>query len=810
MAIAIGLLTLIGLCLPAEAAAQGSVETDRAALVSLYNATDGPNWATSTNWLSDEPLSAWHGVTTDAEGRVTRLDLQWGNLNGRIPAAIGNLNRLELLHLFFNDLTGPIPPEIGDLSNLQELDLGANDLTGPIPSALGDLTRLTYLGLWSNDLTGPIPAALNNLTDLGTLRLGGNRLSGRIPTGLGNLVRLGHLSLFRNDLTGPIPVELGNLTRLRILALDGNRLTGSIPSGLDDLAELVALNFAFNEGLTGPLPSQWHQLRLSQLDLVGTALCIPGTAEFRRWQRTITTLRPSGLTCGEPAPEIPTVDVAVFYTPAARRDAGGVAEIEAVIDLMVAEANQAYANSRVKQRVGLVARGEIDYTEVNQTVDLRRLEDSDDGYMDEVHAIRDETGADLVHLLPLVGGNDYTACGKAWMVSPFGLSGANCGSLTFAHELGHNMGLRHDRYAECGPGAPCVDWPFRYGYGYVNPRAFEPGATDSQRWLTIMAYHARCSRAGVRCQGLPRFSNPEQTWNGDPLGVAGDFPSSNVDGPADAVGVLNVMRHSVASFRVPYTNQPPVTAGTLPDVTLQAGGAGTAVSLTGLFEDPDGDVLTYRATSSLPSVVTVSVVGEQLRLVPVGNGIATIEVSATDVDGSNTPASLLFSVTVYSVITPIPPVLGAAGIGTGADGLFTAGTRGTRVAVRNDPLALRRREVAVDLGRLAGAPAEVWPSGPPTVTLNLFDDVTLTGIVERRTPTFSGGHALSGRLAGVGSGTMTLVVNRNVVAGTVRTPTATYRIRPAGVGRHAVIQIDPSRLLPLDEPLWRPAPGRAP
>ncbi len=302
-----------------------------------------------------------------------------------------------------------------------------------------------------------------------------------------------------------------------------------------------------------------------------------------------------------------------------------------------------------------------------------------------------------------------------------------------------------------------------------------------------MAYHVRCSRAGVRCQGIPRFSNPERTWNGDPLGVAGDFPSSNVDGPADAAGVLNVMRHSVASFRVPYTNQPPVTAGTLPELTLEEGGNTAAISLAGLFEDPDGDVLTYRATSSLPSVVTVTVVGEQLRLGPVGTGVATVEVSATDVDGSNTPASLLFGVTVIPVIVAIPPVLAADGAGTGADGLFTAGARGSRVAVRNDPLALRLREVAVDLGRLAGAPAEVWPSGPPAVTVNLFDDVTLTGIVERRTPTFSGGHALSGHLAGVGSGTMTLVVNGNVVAGTVRTPTATYRIRPAGVGRHAVI-----------------------
>ena len=54
-------------------------------------------------------------------------------------------------------------------------------------------------------------------------------------------------------------------------------------------------------------------------------------------------------------------------------------------------------------------------------------------------------------------------------------------------------------------------------------------------------------------------------------------------------------------------------------------------------------------------------------------------------------------------------------------------------------------------------------------------------------------------------GTMTLVVNGEVVAGTVRTPEATYRIRPTGAGLHAVSQVELSRLPPLGEPI--PSPG---
>ena len=128
----------------------------------------------------------------------------------------------------------------------------------------------------------------------------------------------------------------------------------------------------------------------------------------------------------------------------------------------------------------------------------------------------------------------------------------------------------------------------------------------------------------------------------------------------------------------------------------------------------------------------------------------------------------------------------------------------------SDSIALRRRLVAIDFGQLtpptdpAAFPggAEAAPSG--VLTLNLFDDASFTGLVQSVAPTFSGGYSLSGPLTGVEMGTMTLVVNGDVVAGTVRTLEATYRIRPAGAGLHAVSQVDPSRLPPLGEPI----PGR--
>ena len=97
--------------------------SDRAALVALYNAADGPNWVESENWLTEVPLGEWFGVTTDTLGRVVGLELpgwwdeenlRWvrHGLSGPIPKELGNLESLEWLDLSVNSLTGSIPPEL--------------------------------------------------------------------------------------------------------------------------------------------------------------------------------------------------------------------------------------------------------------------------------------------------------------------------------------------------------------------------------------------------------------------------------------------------------------------------------------------------------------------------------------------------------------------------------------------------------------------------------------------------------------------------------------------------------------------------
>ena len=252
----------------------------RAALVALYNATDGPNWSVNTNWLSDRPISDWAGVYTDRSGRVSSLSLSRNGLNGPIPAELAGLAVLHGLNLDANDLSGPIPAWLGNLAGLEWLNLSGNELSGPIPPALGSLADLEVLNLSGNELSGPIPPALGSLAGLEVLNLVGNQLSGPVPAWLGNLRGLNELHLSGNELSGPIPTALGNLSDLRELGLGANELDGMIPAELGGLTRLRWLSLGRND-LSGPIPPALGSLtNLEQLHLAGNDLSGPIPTEL--------------------------------------------------------------------------------------------------------------------------------------------------------------------------------------------------------------------------------------------------------------------------------------------------------------------------------------------------------------------------------------------------------------------------------------------------------------------------------------------------------------------------------------------------
>ena len=98
----------------------------------------------------ERPLGELYGVTTDSNGRVTRLDLHELFMEGTLPAKLGNLSKLTYLDLRGNSFRGTIPAELGNLSNLTHLYFGCHSsvypdrngchsFTGCVPAGLSDV-----------------------------------------------------------------------------------------------------------------------------------------------------------------------------------------------------------------------------------------------------------------------------------------------------------------------------------------------------------------------------------------------------------------------------------------------------------------------------------------------------------------------------------------------------------------------------------------------------------------------------------------------------------------------------------------------
>ena len=204
--------------------------------------------------------------------------------------------------------------------------------------------------------------------------------------------------------------------------------------------------------------------------------------------------------------------------------------------------------------------------------DLDRLTFPRDGWLDEVHTWRNQAAADLVHM---VVHSPSPFGGIAWVPlssaafhpaspTPFGVTqifnATHGDALTFAHELGHNMGLQHDRYTNLKGGRPLSGALRPYAFGYVNQRALSLDSSIRSLWRTVMAYTAQCTDAfwWVSCRSVAGFSNPALTVEGDPFGVPGDVETNGLNGPANAVRLLNETAVLVANYRVSSRSATPL------------------------------------------------------------------------------------------------------------------------------------------------------------------------------------------------------------------------------------------------------------
>lgn len=246
--------------------------SDCNALLSMKRMLEGR--ASPLNWSVNTPIGDWEGigVSSSSPKRVVTLALGNRALSGRMPAELGSLTGLTLLHIPGNELSGAIPAELGNLKNLSILLLADNNLSGAIPAELDDLANLSFMSLANNNLSGDIPPELSSLTNLNTMNLNDNRLNGAIPRELGSLPKLKNLNISDNDLSESIPPELGDIYSLERLELAGNELTGKIPAELGSLSSLKVLDLSSNN-LEDEIPSELGSLsNLETLELSANRL----------------------------------------------------------------------------------------------------------------------------------------------------------------------------------------------------------------------------------------------------------------------------------------------------------------------------------------------------------------------------------------------------------------------------------------------------------------------------------------------------------------------------------------------------------
>ena len=218
------------------------------------------------------------------------------------------------------------------------------------------------------------------------------------------------------------------------------------------------------------------------------------------------------------APQPVTITLIVAYT---KQAASHYSDIDKdLIALAIAEANQSFRNSGLGHiQLKVVHSYQTDYVESGSHFDhVFRFADKGDGYMDEVHALRDQYHADVGVLIV----HDPQGCGLSAGVAPppdraFAVVHHECAATMYslAHEIGHIIGARHDMALDDSMS------PFPFGHGFVY----------GTKWRTMMSYKDSCDG----CPRLPIWSNPAVLVRGVP---AGDQASNNARVIAERAAVV--------------------------------------------------------------------------------------------------------------------------------------------------------------------------------------------------------------------------------------------------------------------------------
>jgi hypothetical protein len=215
------------------------------------------------------------------------------------------------------------------------------------------------------------------------------------------------------------------------------------------------------------------------------------------------------------------IRIMFLYTKAV---AAGAPNIRADIELLMQQLRTAFGASRLGGNFSVTTElahaQEVNYVEAeSMEKDLDRLSDRRDSVFRPIHALRDTHKADIVHLLIKAKSNE--GCGIGWLndgLRPehgFSVSDYQCALHNFSavHEIGHNMGMSHDRFVEkdAKPG------PDEFNFGFV---ALELGTRS------LMAYNNQCAQQKKNCTRLLQLSSPNVKVGGVPYGNPMNHPQA--------------------------------------------------------------------------------------------------------------------------------------------------------------------------------------------------------------------------------------------------------------------------------------------
>lgn len=238
------------------------------------------------------------------------------------------------------------------------------------------------------------------------------------------------------------------------------------------------------------------------------------------------------------------MSVLIVYTANGLTLAGSLSNMNLLIAQQITRANNASINSDLGINFSLAHSEQVNYSETGDSgLDLSRLQQQTDGFMDNVHTLRDTFSADFVHLFSVTndtGGLGYVL--NSTSGSPnfsFALSRVQqlTFSDTFVHEIGHNMSASHASQQTVQPGPTTwSDWPannWTAGWRFIG--------NDSQYYCTLMTYGSGSSWTdGITSTEISYFSTPLFTFQGQPVGNATS---------GDNARSIKSVKHIIANYR---------------------------------------------------------------------------------------------------------------------------------------------------------------------------------------------------------------------------------------------------------------------